>query len=48
MTHLQLVDGSYNIDAIVDNVGNGGMDLAVERQQSKATQIKFCGGLQVQ
>ena len=48
LTHLQLVDRSYNVDTIVDDVGDGGVDLTVECQQSKATQIKHSGSLQFQ
>ena len=44
-SYLQFVHRSNHVDTIVYNVGDGGVDLAVQSQETKVTQVNLSGGL---
>ena len=43
--HLWFVDGCNHVDTIVYDVGDGGVDLTVQSQQTQVTQVNFSEGL---
>ena len=44
-SYLQFVHRCNHVDTIVYNVGDGGVDLTVQSQETKVTQVNLSGGL---
>ena len=42
---LKLVDRSYHVDSVVDDVRDGRVDFTVESHQAKVTQVQLLGTL---
>ena len=43
--YLQFVHRCNHVDTIVYNAGDGGVDLTVQSQKTKVTQVNLSGGL---